>query len=253
MIRVALLLMVLTASATAADSPAPGRQVGLTFVSPADRSQQLNYLLFLPQGYGEDPARKWPLLIFLHGGGQCGDNLELLKEHGPPKLVEERPDDFPFIVASPQSPANEVPHVDRWETYILKNFLTHLEQSLPVDRDRIYLTGLSNGGFGTFRWAAREPNRFAAIAPICGGGWFHYGKNLKDVPAWIFHGDADPVVPLRLSQEMAEAIRAQGGNPKVTIYEGVGHDSWTRTYNNPELYQWLLSKKLSDRPPAEKK
>ncbi|MFO0916883.1 MAG: alpha/beta hydrolase-fold protein [Planctomycetaceae bacterium] len=253
MARLIVLFLVPAASLLAAEPPVPGRQVGLTFVAPNDATQRLNYLLFLPKGYGDEAGRKWPLMIFLHGGGQCGDDLQLLKAHGPPKLVEERPDDFPFIVASPQSPDNEVPHVDRWETYVLKNFLTHLEGEFAVDADRIYLTGLSNGGFGTFRWAAREPGRFAAIVPICGGGWPHYAKQIKDIPTWIFHGDMDPVVPLRYSQEMAEALRERGGNPKVTLYEGVGHDSWTRTYNDPELYKWMLSQKLSDRPPADKK
>jgi predicted peptidase len=246
--------VIVTASFLPAAEPRkPGIQVGLTFVAPTDSTQKLNYLLFFPQGYGIDPNQKWPLMIFLHGGGQCGDNLELLKEHGPPKLVEKRPDDFPFLIASPQSPISEIPHVDRWEAHILSNFLTHLERKFAVDTDRVYLTGLSNGGFGTLRWAAREPQRFAAIVPVCGGGWPHYGRQLKDVPIWLFHGEKDPTVPLRYSQEMADAIRERGGNPKLTIYEDVGHDSWTATYNNPEVYKWMLSHKLSDRPPAEKK
>lgn len=235
----------------AVEPPAAGKEVGLTFQSPTDTTQKLNFLLFLPNDYGQD-EKKWPLLIFLHGAGECGDNLDLVKIHGPPKLVEQRPGDFPFIVASPQVTKFDGPLVERWETRQLSQFLDHLQATFAVDTDRVYLTGLSMGGFGTFRWAAHEPQRFAAIVPICGGGWQHYGKYLKDIPTWIFHGDRDDGVPLMFSQVMAEAIRKEGGEPKLTIYEGVGHDSWTATYNNPEVYRWLLSHKLADRKPPEK-
>jgi predicted peptidase len=246
-------MMLTNAALLAGESPAPGKQVGVTFQSPTDQTQKLNYLLFLPKDYGE-PGKKWPLMIFLHGAGECGDNLELVKIHGPPKLVEKRPDDFPFIVASPQAPNNDVPIIDRWDGRLLSQFLDHLLETDAADADRVYLTGLSMGGFGSFRWAAREPKRFAAVVPICGGGWaLSYAKPLKDVPLWIFHGDQDFGVPVRLSQEMAQAIREEGGEPKLTIYEGVGHDSWTATYDNPEVYKWLLSHKLSDRKPPEKK
>jgi predicted peptidase len=237
-----------------ADMPAPGKQVGVTFQSPTDATQKLNYLLFLPNNYGND-EKKWPLLIFLHGAGECGDNLDLVKIHGPPKLVEKAPGDFPFIVASPQAqkPPHNGPFVERWETRLLSQYLDHLQSTYAVDADRVYLTGLSMGGFGTFRWAAHEPHRFAAIVPICGGGWHYYGKHLKDVPIWIFHGDQDAAVPLSFSQTIADAIRKEGGDPKLTIYEGVGHDSWTATYNNPGVYKWLLSHTLSERKKNEKK
>ncbi len=233
------------ASAALADSPLPGKQVGLTFQSPTDKTQSLQYLLFLPNDYGSGD-KQWPLVIFLHGAGECGDDLNLVKVHGPPKLVEQRPGDFPFLVASPQAPKNDVPIIDRWDGRLLSQFLDQLLADYAVDTDRVYLTGLSMGGFGTLRWAAREPKRFAAIVPICGGGW-GYGKELKDVPTWLFHGDLDEGVPLRLSQDVSDGIRREGGAPKLTIYEGVGHDSWTATYNNPEVYKWLLSHKLSDR------
>ncbi len=244
----------ITSAILAADPPSAGKEVGLTFQSPTDSTQKLNYLLFLPNDYKKE-EKKWPLLIFLHGAGECGDNLELVKVHGPPKLCEKKPEDFPFIIASPQAakPMSDAPLVERWETRQLSQFLDHLQKEFAVDTDRVYLTGLSMGGFGTFRWAAHEPQRFAAIVPICGGGWPHYGRYLKDVPTWIFHGDKDAAVPLKYSQDLADSIRQAGGDPKLTVYEGVGHDSWTATYNNPEVYKWLLSHKLSDRKPAEKK
>jgi len=238
----------------AADAPAPGKQVGVTFQSPTDANQKTNYLVFLPSEYGKTD-QKWPLLIFLHGAGECGDNLDLVKIHGPPKLAEQRPADFPFIIVSPQAekPKDDGPFVENWETRKLSQLLDHLQTTYAVDTDRVYLTGLSMGGFGTLRWAAHEPKRFAAIVPVCGGGWHYYGKHLKDVPTWMFHGDQDTAVPLAFSQVVADAIRKEGGDPKLTIYEGVGHDSWTATYNNPEVYKWLLSHKLSDRKPVEKK
>lgn len=235
-----LLLTIMTSPLVAADTPAPGKQVGITFQSSTDSSRALKSLLFLPRGYG-DEQQTWPLLIFLHGAGECGDDLDLVKRHGPPKLVEQRPDDFPFLVASPQAPAGEEPFVDRWDARLLSQWLDHLLKEYAIDADRVYLTGLSMGGFGALRWAAREPQRFAAVVPVCGGGWEYYGERLKGMPLWFFHGDQDDVVPVGFSQRLAEAIRVAGGNPQVMIYEGVGHDSWTATYDNPKVYQWLLS------------
>lgn len=248
----AVLLPLLVANRLfAEEQPAAGKQVALTFQSPTDATQKYNHLLFLPKDYGQDDT-KWPLIIFLHGGGESGDDVTRVKSHGPPKLVEERPGDFPFVVASPQAPKNLTPNIDRWDARLLSQFLDHLLAAYAIDADRVYLTGLSDGGFGTIRWAAREPNRFAAIVPICGGGWKYYAKYLKDVPTWFFHGDQDPNVPVLYAQELAEEIRKAGGDPRVTIYEGVGHNSWTMTYDNPEVYTWMLSHKISDRSKQEK-
>ncbi len=249
-----ILGMTLATTVFAADTAKPGKQVAAIFQSPTDTELKIQYLVFLPSE-AADAEQKWPLLIFLHGAGECGDNLELVKIHGPPKLVEQRPADFPFIVVSPQTakPKDDGPFVENWQVHHLSQLLDHLLATYPVDIDRIYLTGLSMGGFGTLRWAAHEPKRFAAIAPVCGGGWHYYGRHLKDMPVWLFHGDQDQAVPLAFSQIVADAIRKEGGNPKLTIYEGVGHDSWNPAYNDPELYKWLLSHKLSDRKPVEKK
>jgi predicted peptidase len=114
-----------------------------------------------------------------------------------------------------------------------------------VDPDRVYLTGLSMGGYGTWSLAAAHPERFAAIVPICGGGNPADAAKLASLPVWVFHGAKDPTVPLERSKEMVEAIKSAGGNPRFTIYPEAGHDSWTETYNNPELYQWLLEQKKS--------
>jgi predicted peptidase len=175
--------------------------------------------------------------MFLHGAGERGDDLDLVKIHGIPKLIEAG-QEFPFIAVSPQCPK------DSWwtrELEPLKLLLDTLIKTYKVDKKRVYLTGLSMGGFGTFHLAGLYPKYFAAMAPICGGGHGSFAENLKNIPAWVFHGDADTVVPIQESQRMVNAIRKAGGQVKLTTYKGVGHDSWTQTYNNPKLYEWLLS------------
>lgn len=229
-----------------AADPAPGVQVPQALKSTHVPSATTRYQFFLPTDYGKSD-QKWPLLVFLHGAGESGDDLEKVKIHGPPKLVEKRPADFPFLVVSPQVLDDRVPIIDRWQPALVAELVEHIASRYAVDRDRIYLTGLSMGGFGTIRTLAHYPDVFAAGAPICGGGWEFYGKSLKDVPMWFYHGDNDLVVPVELSTGLVKAIRKQGGNPRLTIYENVGHDSWTATYDNPEFYRWLLSHKLSDR------
>ena len=196
---------------------------------------KMDYLLYLPKDY--DAKDAWPLLLFLHGAGERGEDLELVKKHGPPKLISEG-QDFPFIVVSPQCLK------DRWwEPIELIALLDELVQKYNVDEDRIYLTGLSMGGFGTWRLAAFAPDRFAAIAPICGGGETHWAKYIAPLPVWAFHGAKDKGVPLERSEAMIEAIKKQGGHPKLTVYPEAEHDSWTETYNNPKFYEWLLEQK----------
>ena len=202
---------------------------------------RLRYLLFLPSRYGADPAEKWPLILFLHGFGECGDDLELAKTHGIPKIVENQPD-FPFICVSPQCPAATEAVKDTWQQYhgILKEMLNEIVAQYAVDKNRIYLTGISMGGYGTWSLAMAYPEMFAAIAPICGGGWSEPVYVLRDVPVWAFHGADDPTISLEYGQQIVEALRACGGNVQFTVYPGVGHDSWTQTYDNPELYEWFL-------------
>jgi predicted peptidase len=206
------------------------------------RNVRLKYLLFLPEGCGREPEHRWPLILFLHGMGERGDDLEDVKKHGIPKIVEQRAD-FPFIVVSPQCPA------DSWwtaELEALEALLDEVAERLAVDLGRVYLTGLSMGGFGTWRLAARSPDRFAAIAPICGGwqDWWCFPDRLrvlKDMPIWAFHGDKDDAVPVGESERMVEALRKLGADVRLTVYPDCGHDSWTRTYEDQELYEWFLS------------
>ncbi len=207
------------------------------FKQTLTKTVNLNYLLYLPKDYSRT-TKNYPLILFLHGAGERGNDLELVKIHGIPKIVEQR-QDFPFITISPQCP------LDRWwvDPWLIEALNALLDQTIAdyrVDESRVYLTGLSMGGFGTWALSMMYPEKFAAIAPICGGGMPWMAFRIKDIPVWAFHGAKDETVPLQKSEEMVEALKKIGGNIKFTIYSEAGHDSWTETYNNPELYKWFL-------------
>ena len=227
----------------------PGKQQKHTYVHKADTSDSprtLGYHLYLPADYGKAEAKdkKWPVILFLHGAGERGDgkgDLDNVKKHGPPMLVEKKPNSpaTQFIVISPQCPKNQ-----RWDVEALKGLLDEVVEGHRADRDRIYLTGLSMGGFGSWAMSAQYPDLFAAVAPICGGGNPASADKVKHLPIWVFHGDKDTAVPLQKSQEMVDALKKAGAKKvELTVYPGVGHDSWTKTYENPRLYEWLLSHK----------
>jgi predicted peptidase len=209
------------------------RQVTVTF----------DYLLYLPKDY--DRQESWPLLLFLHGAGERGDDLELVKRHGPPKLIAEG-QDFPFIVVSPQCPKDQ-----RWQPVELAALLDEIVEKHNVDEDRIYVTGLSMGGYGTWALASYLPKRLAAIVPICGGGETHWARGFAHLPVWAFHGAKDTAVPLERSEQMIEALKKRGGDPKLTVYPEAEHDSWTEAYANPEIYEWLLQQRRTEPSPAK--
>jgi len=221
---------------SADEKAAEGGQSEQAFHKTITKDVSLRYLLHLPKGYGPKD-QKWPLMLFLHGAGERGDNIEAVKKHGPPKLIEQGRD-LPFIVVSPQCPAGawwtELPDV-------LTALLDEIESKHAVDPNRVYLTGLSMGGFGSWTLGCRHPKRFAAVVPICGGGEWYLAERLKGTPVWVFHGAKDHVVPLRESAEMVRALELAGGDVKFTIYPEAGHDSWTQAYDNLALYEWLLS------------
>jgi predicted peptidase len=221
---------------------AAAQQQGKHFEKEITVKVKLDYLLFLPTGY-EKGDQKWPLILFLHGSGERGEDLSQVKVHGPPKIVESKAD-FPFVVVSPQVRRRG------WNPNALKALLDEVLADYRVDRDRVYLTGLSMGGYGTWSLAADYPDYFAAIIPICGGGDPKDAQRLKDLPIWVFHGAKDDAVPLSRSEEMVKALKEAGADVKFTIYPEAGHDSWTEAYNNPELYQWLLSHKRGEKGAA---
>lgn len=205
------------------------------------RQQGLHYLRYLPQDYGKQAGEKWPLILFLHGAGERGDDLNLVKKHGLARVVEER--DLPFVILSPQCPVNHW-----WSDFLptLDALVQQAIDTLAVDPRRVYCTGLSMGGYGSWHLAAEYPQRFAAVAPICGGGGWMYGfpervSDIAHLPIWVFHGAKDNVVPLRESQVMVDALKGCGADVRFTIYPEAMHDAWTVTYNNPALYDWFLS------------
>jgi len=226
--------------AVAAESAPAAVQTENHFAAQISVAAKIDYLLFLPQGYRESKQR-WPLMLFLHGAGESGTNLAKVKVHGPPKIVETKPD-FPFILVSPQSSGRG------WNSDTLNALLDDIIRKYRVDKHRIYLTGLSMGGYGTWALAAEHPEKFAAIAPICGGGNPAEAKKLASVPIWVFHGAKDPVVPVQRSREMVEAVKAAGGDVTYTEYPEAKHDCWTETYDNPELYRWLLAHRKGVKP-----
>jgi predicted peptidase len=206
---------------------------------------KLKYLLYLPKDY--DAKESVPLMLFLHGVGERGDDLDALKKAGPPKLIAEG-QAFPCIVVSPQCPKDR-----SWETFELSALLDEIVEKYKVDQDRIYVTGLSMGGFGTWALAATSPNRFAAIVPICGGGDPQSAKRIVHIPTWVFHGAKDRVVPPERSEQMVEALKRNGGNVKFTVYPEAAHDSWTASYASPELYEWLFQQKREPKKPQSPK
>ncbi|MEX0937890.1 MAG: prolyl oligopeptidase family serine peptidase [Pirellulales bacterium] len=206
-----------------------------TTVDGEEVSTTLHYWLFLPEGYATDAQKQWPLMLFLHGAGERGDDPEKVKIHGPPKIVAAKPD-FPFVVISPQCPTGK-----RWESAELAQLVDYVAGTNRVDKERMYITGLSMGGYGTWSLIAEYPKLFAAAVPICGGGNPETAEKIGKLPIWTFHGAQDRTVPLSRSQQMVDAIKEAGGSAKLTVYPEAGHDSWTETYDNPEVYTWLLS------------
>jgi predicted peptidase len=208
-----------------------------SFAETISKAVALKYLLFLPAAYDEQRETSFPMILFLHGSGECGDDLELVKKYGLAMRLESW-SDCPFIVVSPQCPLGSV-----WlyQLDALNVLLDRITVDYRVDKARIYLTGLSLGGMGTWEMATAFPTRFAAIAPICGRGTSRILiDNLKEIPTWAFHGAQDTVVPLNESERMVAALQEIGADVRLTVYPDADHDSWTRAYNDPELYQWFL-------------
>ncbi len=218
------------------------------FEEKVTKTLTADYLLYLPKDYTKERSKTYPMILFLHGAGERGTNVNKVAVHGPPKLIKAGKD-FPFIIISPQCPDGKV-----WSVETLNALLDDVERTYRVDKSRVYLTGLSMGGYGTWALGLGFPERFAAMAPICGGGErITYllgsrdkarGPLLKSMPIWAFHGAKDTVVPLSESERMVEMLKKGGNqNVKLTVYPEAQHDSWTATYDNPELFEWFLQHK----------
>jgi predicted peptidase len=204
------------------------------------RKAPIRFLVSLPEGYEQDRSKRWPFILFLHGAGERGADLERVRVHGPAKEIAKGRK-LPFIVVSPQCPDGEL-----WDVEALTALTDQLERRYRIDKDREYLTGLSMGGFGTWDLAAAQPGRFAAIAPICGGGSWIKAWMLAKTPIWATHGDADPVVPIDETRRMVDHIRGMGNREvRFDIVPGGGHDVWTAVYAGSALYDWFLAHKRS--------
>lgn len=216
------------------------------------------YRLFKPE---TQPEKKYPLVVFLHGAGERGEDNENQLRHG---LATMSSPEFqakePVFLLAPQCPnGRKWSEVDwsKMESALptepsipmagVMKIVDSLVSTMPVDPDRIYITGLSMGGYGTWDAISRWADRFAAAVPVCGGGDEKQAARLTRIPIWCFHGDQDKAVPVERSRNMIEAIKRAGGKPNYTEYPGVGHNSWDKAYADPALYEWLFAQRLSQR------
>lgn len=210
------------------------------------RAGELKYLLYLPADHSKSSEKKWPLMLFLHGAGERGTDVNRVAIHGPMSLVKQGTN-FPFIIVAPQCPEGEI-----WDNEPLLQLLDRIERTYAVDTNRVYLTGLSMGGYGSWKLGLAKPQRFAALAPICGGAnmievilgsWEpDHRKQMLRLPIWAFHGAKDDVVPPIESQRLVNSLKKMGHKKiQLTVYPTTKHDSWKETYADPKLYEWLLN------------
>lgn len=204
----------------------------------------LAYSLYLPSSYELSGDKTWPVVFFLHGAGERGNDLTLLAKQGLVRQASQG-QEFPFILVAPQCPENQT-----WDRNLdhLDGLFQEILDRYAVERERIYLTGLSMGGYGTWHWASRHPHAFAALAPICGGtmpllGFPQRVTALKHVPIWVFHGEDDEVVPIVRSEELVLELEKVGAPVRFTRYPGVGHNSWDPAYQDAAFIPWLLQQR----------
>src|SRR2546423_3998994 len=194
-----------------------------------------NYVVRVPRD--SSAKGKLPLIIFLHGSGECGDDLSKVENNALLKSAPANDPSFPFMVVAPQLPTQK----EWWSPESLDALLDHVLDQYPVDPDRVYLTGISLGGYGVWDWSCHRPDGFAAIAPIAGEGNDDWAGELRHVPVWAFHGAKDKAVSPAEEERMVDAVNREGGEAKLSVYPDAGHNAWTRAYNDPELYRWVLA------------
>ena len=232
-IRILVILLMMSALSINAQNV---QQEG-SFQDTVIRNVTMDYLLYLPNDFESNPNEQMPMLVFLHGSGERGNDLEKVKVHGPPKLIAQgKP--MPFVVLSPQCPSNT-----DWDTETLYALIKQIASQYRVDEKKVYLTGLSMGGAATWDLAMEYPEYFAAIAPVCGPVNRNYparAAELKDLPIMVFHGAMDDVVPISGAATMIKRLQELGNSARIVIYPDANHDSWTATYENPELYKWFM-------------
>lgn len=193
----------------------------------------LNYLRFEPTGFSED--KKYPIIIHFHGAGSRGDNVEILNNQSIMSYANNT-ENFPFVMFLPQCSANT--WFDIFEQ--LRTFVKTVVELPCADKEKVYLSGVSMGGYASWQMLMSEPNIFRKAVICCGGGMYWNAVRIK-IPVWAFHGTDDPIVFFEESKKMVNAVNLSGGNAKLTAYEGVGHNCWEKTYSNPEIYKWLIA------------
>jgi predicted peptidase len=211
---------------------------GISFLKIDAAGRTYPYAAYVPRDY--DPAKPWPLIVFLNGAGECGTDGQRQLTQGLMPAILNKPQEWPFVVLFPQKPDQKSAWEDH-DAYVLA-IIDAAKKTYNIDASRVYLTGLSQGGHGTWAIGSRYPERFAALAPICG-----YGKpeliapTLTTMPIWAFHGSVDKVVLPEQSQRLVDAVKAAGGNATLTLYAGVDHGSWDRAYREENLGRWFLT------------
>lgn len=208
-----------------------------TLTKNITKNISVNYVLQFPDAYNKE-KHDWPLIVFLHGSGERGDDLSKLSIHGPLKYVENG-NKLDAVILAPQCPEKQI-----WDMDVLSTLIKEIVLKHRINFTRVYLTGLSMGGYGTWELSIKHPEMFAAIAPICGRINYTFIENirkLKDKPIWVFHGGKDEVVPVSNSKRIVKALKNVDADPKFTIFPEAGHDSWSKPYSDPEFYAWLLS------------
>jgi predicted peptidase len=244
-----------------------GAFLGLTTTTRADfrdllekkefddaKGGKLLYRLMKPEN--AEAGKKYPLVVFLHGAGERGDDNTAQLIHGVKEFAKEaNRKKHPCFLIAPQCPKNST-----WADFrrgtgadvkpdatpplrLTLELVDSIVKDLPIDADRIYITGLSMGGYGTWHALALRPDFFAAAVPVCGGADLKSAEKIKSAPIWVFHGDKDNAVPIARSREMVDALKKAGGEPKYTEYPGVGHNSWDKAYADPEMFAWLFAQK----------
>lgn len=241
--------LAMSASLTAADHR--DRYEARTFTDGAGK--KLHYRLLRPKGY--DPQKAYPLVLFLHGAGERGDDNQKQLIHGMNEFAaDEIMEKYPAFVIAPQCPegkqwvdvswsadSHTMPKEPAEPLRLSLDLIASLQKEFSIDRGRIYVTGLSMGGFGAWDAIQRRPELFAAAVSVCGGGDTTLAEKIKDVPVWAFHGAEDGAVKPKRSRDMIAALKKAGGSPKYTEYEKVGHNSWEKAYGDAKMYEWLFA------------
>ncbi|RKS55857.1 dienelactone hydrolase family protein [Gillisia mitskevichiae] len=210
-----------------------------TFDEKVEIPAKLDYVLYTPEGY-EDSKEDFPLIVFLHGAGERGGDLSRVGIHGPLKYIREG-NAINAVILAPHCPEGTY-----WQPEQVAGLVKKVITENNIDEKRVYLTGLSMGGYGVWATGGEHPEIFAAMAPICGAIYRPIYRNafhLKEMPIWVFHGALDNVVLPENSNKMVKALKDIGNDVKYTIYPFANHNSWEETYNNPEFYKWLLAQK----------